>query len=55
MLESKEEHVPPFFMGSIATNCNLHCNGCYARANKSCGDNLEENEISEERWEEIFK
>ena len=54
MLESKGEHVPPFFMGSIATNCNLYCKGCYAIANKSCGDNLKENEICEERWEEIF-
>jgi len=54
MLESKGEHIPPFLMGSIATNCNLYCKGCYARANKSCGDNLKENEISEERWDEIF-
>ena len=54
MLESKGEHIPPFLMGSIATNCNLYCKGCYARANKSCGDNLKESEISEERWGEIF-
>lgn len=54
MLERKGEHIPPFLMVSIATTCNLYCKGCYARANKSCGDNLKENEISEERWEEIF-
>lgn len=54
MLESKGEHIPPFLMASIATNCNLHCKGCYARANKSCGDNLRSNEISEERWGQIF-
>lgn len=54
ILESKGEHIPPFFMGSIATNCNLHCKGCYARANKSCGDNLKNDELSEERWGEIF-
>lgn len=54
LLESKGEHVPPFLMLSIATNCNLYCKGCYARANKSCGDNLKESEISEERWKEIF-
>lgn len=53
-LESKGEHIPPFLMLSIAANCNLYCKGCYARANKSCGDNLKKSEISEERWKEIF-
>lgn len=55
ILESKGEHVPPFLMLSIASSCNLYCKGCYARANKSCGDNLKESEISEEKWGEIFK
>ncbi|MCR1973515.1 radical SAM protein [Clostridium sporogenes] len=54
MLESKGENIPPFLMVSIATNCNLHCKGCYARANKSCGDNLKASEMSEKRWGEIF-
>lgn len=54
MLESKGEHIPPFLMASISTNCNLYCKGCYARANKSCGINLKASEISEERWGEIF-
>lgn len=25
--------VPPFLISSIATQCNLHCKGCYARSN----------------------
>jgi len=54
VVESKGGHIPPFLMGSIATNCNLYCKGCYARANESCGDNLKGNEISEERWGDIF-
>lgn len=54
ILESNGEHIPPFFMGSIVSNCNLYCKGCYARANKSCGDNLRNSEMSEERWEQIF-
>lgn len=54
MLENKGEHIPPFLMISISTTCNLYCKGCYARSNKSCGDNLIESEISEERWIEIF-
>lgn len=28
-LEEKGEHVPPFLMCSIETNCNLFCKGCY--------------------------
>lgn len=54
VLEKENEHIPPFIMASISTDCNLHCTGCYARANKSCGDNLKENEMSEERWNTIF-
>lgn len=54
-LESKGEHIPAFLMGSIATNCNLYCKGCYARANKTCGNNLNGNEMTEERWGGIFE
>jgi len=54
VLERENEHIPPFIMASVSTDCNLHCTGCYARANKSCGDNLKENEITEERWNTIF-
>lgn len=54
MLENKGEHVPPLLMLSISTNCNLYCKGCYARANKACGDNLNKDELTEERWKEIF-
>ncbi|MDD4125880.1 MAG: radical SAM protein [Eubacteriales bacterium] len=31
-------HIPPFLIASITTTCNLHCKGCYARANNSCFD-----------------
>lgn len=55
ILESKGEHIPPFLMASIATNCNLLCKGCYARANKTCGNNLSSNEMTEERWGSIFE
>lgn len=46
--------VPPFLIASIATRCNLHCAGCYARANHACLDKAAENELSAERWGEIF-
>jgi MoaA/NifB/PqqE/SkfB family radical SAM enzyme len=37
--ERKEKeglHIPPFLIASIASSCNLHCAGCYARANGGC-------------------
>lgn len=37
--ELKGEHIPPFLIASITSQCNLHCKGCYARANNSCNDN----------------
>ena len=33
--------VPPFLICSIATTCNLHCKGCYARANGIASDSQE--------------
>lgn len=50
--EAVGEHIPPFLIASIASNCNLFCKGCYARANHSCGENREE--LSAARWGEIF-
>lgn len=40
----KEEgiEVPPFLISSIATTCNLHCKGCYARSN---GIEVDEREL----------
>ena len=34
--EKAGEHIPPFLIASITRDCNLHCAGCYARAN-NCG------------------
>ncbi len=36
--EKKGVHIPPFLIASIASQCNLRCPGCYARANGSCGE-----------------
>ena len=36
--EEAGEHVPLFLIASIASECNLFCTGCYARANRACGD-----------------
>ncbi len=52
--EQQGRHIPPFLISSIATGCNLHCKGCYARANGICGSG-EERELSAEEWQKIFE
>lgn len=52
--EKKFRHIPPFLIASITTTCNLFCKGCYARANKSCGEHLQQNQLSAQRWDELF-
>jgi MoaA/NifB/PqqE/SkfB family radical SAM enzyme len=53
--ESKGQNIPPFLISSITSSCNLFCKGCYARANNSCVEGLNKNQLSTERWEDIFK
>lgn len=55
-LESEREGrpIPPFLIASIATRCNLHCAGCYARANHVCADAAAAEELSATRWGELF-
>lgn len=52
-MEQSGTHIPPFLIASIASQCNLHCAGCYARANHSCGE-AAANELDACRWEQIF-
>lgn len=49
--------VPPFLICSIATTCNLHCKGCYARANGIASDNpgSQKPSLSPEQWKNIFE
>ena len=42
ILEKEGLEVPPFLISSIATTCNLHCKGCYARSNGIANDNADE-------------
>lgn len=53
--ERKGENVPAFLIASITSSCNLFCKGCYARANKFCGESLQNEQLSSERWKSIFK
>lgn len=52
--ERQGRHIPPFLISSIATECNLHCKGCYARANGICGSG-EEKVLTAAEWQKIFE
>ncbi len=52
---SNGENIPAFLISSITSNCNLFCKGCYARENKSCGEGFKKEQLSSERWGDIFK
>ncbi len=57
-LRSKSEehgtHIPPFLIASITNSCNLHCAGCYARANNSCNGCHSEKLLTVNEWNRIF-
>lgn len=56
--EEKGEHIPPFLIASITNKCNLHCKGCYARANHSCVDHETKGMpelLTAEKWKDIFE
>ena len=52
------EHIPPFLIASITDKCNLHCKGCYARANHSCtdgcGHGAADGLLTAQNWSTIF-
>ena len=52
--EKKGQNIPIFLIASITSSCNLHCTGCYSRANDACHDNEPINQLSGEEWENIF-
>ncbi len=37
-MEKEGEHIPPFLIASITSQCNLHCEGCYSRCNHATVD-----------------
>ncbi|MCD2492601.1 radical SAM protein [Lacrimispora sp. NSJ-141] len=56
--EKMGEHIPPFLIASITERCNLHCRGCYARANHACGGQEDGGEmlreLTKKQWGNIF-
>lgn len=53
--EKKGEHIPPFLIASITSKCNLHCAGCYAKANDTCQGREQIGQLSKEEWFRIFE
>jgi len=52
--EKSGEHIPPFLIASITSACNLHCAGCYSRANDACCDSEPVKQLTAEEWDNIF-
>lgn len=50
--EKNGVHVPPFLIASVASRCNLHCAGCYARATGGCGARTDD--LAADDWRRIF-
>lgn len=55
-IKKENLHIPPFLISSIATDCNLTCKGCYARANNICGtiEKDKKSELTADQWKQIF-
>lgn len=53
--EEKGEHIPPFLIASITSQCNLHCRGCYARENNACHDKEAESQLTAQEWLSLFE
>ena len=48
------KHIPSFLIASITNRCNLHCAGCYARANSICDDAETAPLLTDEDWSRLF-
>lgn len=48
-------HVPSYLIASITSSCNLHCAGCYSRANNATEDCEPSMQLNDEEWMRIFK
>ena len=52
--EDAGEHIPPFLIASITSQCNLHCAGCYSRCNHATTDSQPVSQLTSEEWLRIF-
>ena len=47
-------HVPSYLIASITSRCNLHCAGCYSRANQATEDCEPKSQLTAAQWESLF-
>ena len=52
--EDSGEHIPPFLIASITSQCNLHCAGCYSRGNHATVDAEPVSQLTAAQWSRIF-
>ena len=52
--EDAGEHIPPFLIASITSQCNLHCAGCSSRCNHATVDEAPVQQLTDEEWLRIF-
>ena len=48
--EKQGLHVPSYLIASITSVCNLHCEGCYSRANDATTDCEPSMQLTEDEW-----
>ena len=53
--EDAGEHIPPFLIASITSQCNLHCAGCYSRCNHATVDAAPAAQLTGKEWLRIFE
>ena len=53
--EKKGLHIPSYLIASITSSCNLHCAGCYSRANNATVDCEPAMQLTDEEWLRIFR
>ncbi len=53
--ENAGEHIPPFLIASITSQCNLHCAGCYSRCNHATVDAAPVRQLTADEWLRIFR
>jgi MoaA/NifB/PqqE/SkfB family radical SAM enzyme len=53
--EKEGLHVPSYLIASITSSCNLHCAGCYSRANNATVDCEPSRQLTEDEWLRVFR
>ena len=51
--DARGEHIPPFLIASITSQCNLHCAGCYSRCNHATSDAAPTAQLTDAEWLKI--